>query len=62
MEAVSSQWAPQSAPPCDLEKLHNLEAQTAHGFAISCFPHKIRGVSAGAPRAMAIFDQRKDSR
>jgi kynurenine formamidase len=32
---------------CHLEKLHNLEALPAHGFFISCFPHKIRGASAG---------------
>ncbi|HIE4198993.1 TPA: cyclase family protein, partial [Burkholderia cenocepacia] len=27
-----------------------------HGFFISCFPHKIRGGSAGWTRAVAIFD------
>jgi kynurenine formamidase len=27
-----------------------------HGFTISCFPHKIRGASAGWTRAVAIFD------
>ena len=32
---------------CHLEKLHNLEALPADGFTISCFPHKIRGASAG---------------
>jgi kynurenine formamidase len=37
----------QSAPPCDLEKLYNLEGLQAHGFTISRFPHKIRGASAG---------------
>ena len=42
---------------CHLEKLHNLEALPAHGFYISCFPHKIRGASAGWTRAVAIFDQ-----
>jgi kynurenine formamidase len=41
---------------CHLEKLHNLEALPAHGFFISCFPHKIRGASAGWTRAVAIFD------
>ena len=41
---------------CHLEKLHNLEALPAHGFYISCFPHKIRGASAGWTRAVAIFD------
>jgi kynurenine formamidase len=40
---------------CHLEKLHNLEALPAHGFYISCFPHKIRGASAGWTRAVAIF-------
>lgn len=40
---------------CHLEKLHNLEAVPATGFMISCFPHKIRGASAGWTRAVAIF-------
>ena len=43
---------------CHLEKLHNLEALPPHGFVISCFPHKIRGASAGWTRAVAIFDER----
>lgn len=42
---------------CHLEKLHNLEALPANGFYISCFPHKIRGASAGWTRAVAIFDE-----
>ena len=41
---------------CHLEKLHNLEALPPDGFTISCFPHKIRGASAGGTRAVAIFD------
>jgi kynurenine formamidase len=41
---------------CHLEKLHNLEALPAHGFVVACFPHKIRGASAGWTRAVAIFD------
>lgn len=41
---------------CHLEKLHNLEALPPFGFFISCFPHKIRGASAGWTRAVAIFD------
>jgi kynurenine formamidase len=41
---------------CHLEKLHNLEALPADGFVVSCFPHKIRGASAGWTRAVAIFD------
>ncbi|WP_175693223.1 cyclase family protein [Burkholderia ambifaria] len=41
---------------CHLEKLHNLEVLPPHGFFISCFPHKIRGASAGWTRAVAIFD------
>jgi kynurenine formamidase len=40
-----------------LEKLHNLEALPSHGFTISCFPHKIRGASAGWTRAVAILDE-----
>ena len=43
---------------CHLEKLHNLESLPADGFYISCFPHKIRGASAGWTRAVAIFDER----
>ena len=43
---------------CHLEKLHNLEALPPTGFFISCFPHKIRGASAGWTRAVAIFDDR----
>jgi kynurenine formamidase len=41
---------------CHLEKLHNLEALPAEGFVVSCFPHKIRGASAGWTRAVAILD------
>lgn len=41
---------------CHIEKLHNLEVLPPHGFFISCFPHKIRGASAGWTRAVAIFD------
>jgi kynurenine formamidase len=41
---------------CHLEKLHNLEALPASGFVIACFPHKIRGASAGWTRAVAILD------
>ncbi len=43
---------------CHLEKLHNLDALPATGFYIACFPHKIRGASAGWTRAVAIFDDR----
>jgi kynurenine formamidase len=42
---------------CHLEKLHNLEALPPDGFMISCFPHKIRGASAGWTRAVAIIDE-----
>ena len=41
---------------CHLEKLHNLEVLPPSGFIISCFPHKIRGASAGWTRAVAIVD------
>jgi kynurenine formamidase len=43
---------------CHLEKMHNLEALPPDGFIISCFPHKIRGASAGWTRAVAILDDR----
>jgi kynurenine formamidase len=42
---------------CHLEKLHNLESIPADGFVVACFPHKIRGASAGWTRAVAIFDE-----
>ena len=42
---------------CHLEKLHNLESLPAKGFTVSCFPHKIRGASAGWTRAVAIIDE-----
>jgi len=42
---------------CHLEKLHNLEVLPPFGFTVSCFPHKIRGASAGWTRAVAIFDE-----
>lgn len=41
---------------CHLEKLHNLEELPPSGFTVCCFPHKIRGASAGWTRAVAIFD------
>jgi kynurenine formamidase len=43
---------------CHLEKLHNLESLPPSGFYISCFPHKIKGASAGWTRAVAIFDDK----
>jgi len=41
---------------CHLEKLHNLEVLPGSGFTVSCFPHKIKGASAGWTRAVAIFE------
>jgi len=41
---------------CHLEKLHNLEVLPGSGFIVSCFPHKIKGASAGWTRAVAIFE------
>jgi kynurenine formamidase len=41
---------------CHLEKLHNLEALPPFGFTISCFPHKVKGASAGWTRAVAIIE------
>ena len=41
---------------CHLEKLHNLESLPARGFTVCCFPHKIRGASAGWTRAVAILE------
>ncbi len=42
---------------CHLEKLHNLEVLPPFGFTICCFPHKVRGASAGWTRAVAIFEE-----
>ena len=42
---------------CHLEKMHNLEALPDFGFTVSCFPHKVRGGSAGWTRAVAIIDE-----
>jgi kynurenine formamidase len=36
--------------------MHNLEELPTTGFMVSCFPHKIRGASAGWTRAVAIID------
>ena len=46
---------------CHLEKLHNLEKLPSSGFQISCFPHKVRGGSAGWTRAVAILERRTDT-
>ena len=42
---------------CHLEKLHNLEVLPPFGFTVCCFPHKVRGASAGWTRAVAIFEE-----
>ena len=42
---------------CHLEKLHNLEVLPSTGFTVCCFPHKIKGASAGWTRAVAILDE-----
>lgn len=41
---------------CHLEKLHNLEVLPPYGFTVCCFPHKIKGASAGWTRAVAIIE------
>lgn len=41
---------------CRIEKMRNLASLPAHGFFISCFPHKVHGASAGWTRAVAILD------
>jgi kynurenine formamidase len=41
---------------CHLEKLHNLEVLPPFGYTIACFPHKVKGASAGWTRAVAIFE------
>ncbi len=43
-------------PYCHMEKLCNLEQLPPHGFTVACFPHKVRGGSAGWIRAVALFD------
>lgn len=42
---------------CHLEKMHNLESLPDTGFTVSCFPHKVRGGSAGWTRAVAIIEE-----
>jgi kynurenine formamidase len=41
---------------CHLEKLHNLEVLPPSGFTVCCFPHKVKGASAGWTRAVAILE------
>src|SRR6202020_2389329 len=41
-------------PYCHMEKLQNLEQLPAHGFAVACFPHKIKAGSAGWTRGGAV--------
>ncbi|MBB5747022.1 cyclase family protein [Brevundimonas variabilis] len=41
---------------CHMEKLANLDTLPPTGFTVSCFPHKVRGGSAGWTRAVAIFE------
>jgi kynurenine formamidase len=43
-------------PYCHMEKLCNLEQLPADGFTVACFPHKVKGGSAGWTRAVALFD------
>ena len=43
-------------PYCHMEKLCNLEQLPANGFAVACFPHKVKGGSGGWTRAVALFD------
>src|SRR5574337_433959 len=42
---------------CHIEKLHNLEALSAAGFMVACFPMKIERASAGWARAVAIIEE-----
>jgi len=46
-----------SDPPGPAPKIDDV-THAGDGFFISCFPHKIRGASAGWTRAVAIFDER----
>jgi kynurenine formamidase len=43
-------------PYCHMEKLCNLEQLPPDGFTVACFPHKVKGGSAGWTRAVALFD------
>ncbi len=42
-------------PYCHMEKLCNLEQLPPDGFTVACFPHKLKGGSAGWTRAVALF-------
>ena len=50
-------WSLRACDYCHLEKLHNLESLPPDGYSVACFPHKIRGASAGWTRAVAILPQ-----
>ena len=39
-----------------IEKLANLDQLSPFGFKVACFPAKIKGVSAGWTRAVAIIE------
>ena len=41
---------------CHIEKLANLEQLPATGYAVCCFPFKIKRASAGFTRVVAIFE------
>jgi kynurenine formamidase len=43
-------------PYSHMEKMQNLEQLPANGFAVACFPVKIRGGTAGWTRAVALFE------
>ena len=43
-------------PYCHMEKLCNLDQLPPNGFTVACFPHKIKGASAGWTRAVALFE------
>lgn len=49
-------YAGREIPYCHMEKLCNLEQLPAYGFMVACFPHKVKGGSAGWTRAVALFD------
>jgi kynurenine formamidase len=56
MSAQEGHKAGREIPYCHMEKLCNLEQLPANGFTVACFPHKIKGASAGWTRAVALFE------
>jgi kynurenine formamidase len=47
---------------CHMEKMTNLYLLPDSGFMVSCFPYKIKGASAGFTRAVALFEEKENTK